>query len=115
MIYFIGVMCAYFTFMVIWKPHFAWSILSGISWMLLMWYVLTNHLFTAGDFGENVFIGVCILATTFVLLYTINDERQKRRVAREAEESKRVRSGVNESADQYYDRLDKTVKSQRNR
>ena len=106
-VWIIVMICFFFTVWTIIRPNVMWSILAAVSWMLMMWCVLTYDLFTEGDFGEQAFISICIGAAAFVLIYTIRDDNKKRRGEREKSESRNKPIGAGESAGDYYDRLNR--------
>ena len=107
------VLCIFFTLLVIFKPDFMWGILSAVCWMILFWYVQTYEPFALGDFGNVAFIGVCIGASAFVLLYTINDNNKKKRGEREKFESEHKPTGTRESSNDYFDRLNRLTHSKK--
>ena len=111
-IWIILVLCGFFTLITLLRPNVMWSILSAICWFLLFWWTRSNPLagFAVGDTGDTVIISICWGAIAFVLLYTIRDSRNKKR-EREAKESENAPKavGTRESADDYYDRLDRTL------
>jgi len=108
MIYFLGAICAFFTLLTIFKPHFAWSILAAISYMFMLWFVQTYPPFTLGTTGNIIFICICILGASFCLVYTINDNNHKKEKERKENGSvERERQHINhkQSSDDYYNKL----------
>jgi hypothetical protein len=85
-----------------------WGLLGAVSWMLLMWYALTNVTFAAGDFGDVAFISICIGASSFILINT-NIKIREQKIAQSDKEFNESggNPGRRETSDKYYDRLDR--------
>ena len=113
MIYFIGGLCAFMTFIAVWKPHYMWGIVCFASWWLLFFYTRTNPFagFTVGDAGDTIFTLVIWAASLTILINTVLVERKTRRfnkgeIDEKGQETKKEgTTAATETPSDYHDRL----------